>query len=304
VAIDGRINIQKLEVFDRVVRLGGISRAADQLEVAQPVVTEHIHSLERRLGVQLFEREGRRLVLTEAGRLAHGWCGDVLRRSREFDRDLVGLTDGLRATIVIGASMSIGSYDLPSVLAAFGRRQPGTMIRVDVQSAEQAVESTATGHNDLCVVVAESLPALTSLVVERIGSDELVIVAPAVGVTNEVELSLDDLADLPFVEAQDGSKRREFVDHQFKALGLTSRRAVMEFGHPEAMKAAVAHGVGVACLFRSAVRRELAAGDLRELSVEGVRIMGPVWLAHRRTRTLSLLHLELIADIRTYFADA
>jgi len=115
VTIDDRINLQKLQVFDCVVSLGGISRAADQLKVAQPVVTEHIQSLERRLGARLFEREGRRLVLTEAGRAAHEWCTDLLRRTREFDRELQGLADGLRGSIVIGTSMSTGSYELPTV---------------------------------------------------------------------------------------------------------------------------------------------------------------------------------------------
>jgi DNA-binding transcriptional LysR family regulator len=76
----------------------------------------------------------------------------------------------------------------------------------------------------------------------------------------------------------------------------------MEFGHPEAIKTAVASGVGVACLFRSAVRRELEAGELREIAVEGVHIAAPVWLVHRRNRTLSPVHTELIGEIRSYFA--
>ncbi len=177
-AIDDRINFQKLQVFDYVVGLGGISRAADQMKVAQPVVTEHIQSLERRLGARLFEREGRRLVLTEAGRLAHEWCTEMLRRTREFDRELQGLSDGLRGSIVIATSMSIGSYELPSLLSTFARRQPDVRIRVDVEGAEHAIEATLTGRNDLSVVAVQRPPALSSLVCEQIGSDELVIVAP------------------------------------------------------------------------------------------------------------------------------
>jgi DNA-binding transcriptional LysR family regulator len=293
VAIDDRINIQKLQVFDRVVSLGGISRAADQLHVAQPVVTEHIRSLERRLEAKLFEREGRRLVLTDAGRLAHEWCIDVLQRTREFDRELQGLAEGLRGTIVIGTSMSIGSYELPALLSAFARRQPDVRIRVDVESAEHAIEATVTGRNDLSVVAVQSPPALAALVSEQIGADEVVLVAPPAGVTASTEL--------PFVEAQDGSLRRVFIDKEFERLGLPARHAVMELGHPEAIKTAVASGVGVACLFRSAVRRELQSGELREIPVTDARIVAPVWLTHRRNRTMSPVHQELIAQIRSYF---
>lgn len=306
-AIDDRINLQKLQVFDCVVTLGGISRAADQLKVAQPVVTEHIQSLERRLGARLFEREGRRLVLTEAGRLAHEWCTDLLRRTREFDRELQGLADGLRGSIVIGTSMSTGSYELPSLLSTFGRRHPDVRIRVDVTDAEHALEATMAGRNDLSVVAVQSPPALPSLISEQLGADEVVLVAPRRGVTGQLGqleqlLTLPALAALPFVEAQAGSLRRMLIDSQFEALGLPSRRVVMEFGHPEAIKTAVASGVGVACLFRSAVRRELEAGELREIAVEGVHIAAPVWLVHRRNRTLSPVHTELISEIRSYFA--
>ena len=300
--IDDRINIQKLQVFDCVVSLGGISRAADQMKVAQPVVTEHIQSLERRLGARLFEREGRRLVLTEAGRAAHEWCTDVLRRTREFDRELQGLADGLRGSIVIGTSMSTGSYELPPLLSAFGRRYPDVRIRVDVTGAEHAIEATMTGRNDLSVVAVESPPALASLVSEQIGTDEVVLVAPPRGVTGEQMLTIKELAALPFVEAQGGSLRRIFIDSQFEAAGLPSRRVVMEFGHPEAIKTAVANAVGVACLFRSAVRRELENGELRELAVQGMHIAAPVWLVHRRNRTLSPVHTELMGQIRAYFA--
>ena len=303
-AIDDRINIQKLQVFDRVVGLGGISRAADQLKVAQPVVTEHIRSLERRLGARLFEREGRRLVLTDAGRLAHEWCADVLRLTREFDRELQGLADGLRGSIVVGTSMSIGSYELPALLSAFARRQPDVRIRVDVETAEHVIEATVTGRNDLSVVAIQSPPALAALISECIGSDELVLIAPPSGVPGSGLVTPGELARLPFVEAQDGSLRREFVDQQFEVLGLPARRAVMELGHPEAIKTAVLSGVGVAYLFRSAVRRELQAGELREIRIQDVHIAAPVWLVHRRNRTLSPVHQELISEVRSYFADS
>jgi DNA-binding transcriptional LysR family regulator len=304
VAIDDRINIQKLQVFDAVVNLGGISRAADQMKVAQPVVTEHIQSLERRLGAKLFEREGRRLVLTEAGRLAHQWCTDVLRRTREFDRELQGLSDGLRGSIVIGTSMSTGSYELPTLLSVFARRYPDVRIRVDVTGAEQAIEATITGRNDLSVVAVQGPPALASLVSEQIGVDEVVLVAPPRGVTAEQLLTIKELAELPFVEAQAGSLRRVFMDTQFEVAGLPSRRVVMEFGHPEGIKTAVANGVGVAPLFRSAVRRELETGELREIAVQGLHIAAPVWLVHRRSRILSPVHQELIVEIRSYFAGS
>lgn len=301
--IDQRISLQKLEVFDRVVTLGGVSRAAEALGVAQPVVTEHVRSLERRLGVQLFAKEGRGLLLTEGGRLVHDWCSDVLRRTHLLGRDLQSLSHGELGSIVVGTSMSIGSYELPAVMGTFGRRRPQVRIRVDIQDAERAIASTAGGTNDLCVVVVQDPPARGDLVAHRIGSDELVVVAPPQDLVGDGPLTPRDLAVLPFVEAQEGSLRRQFVDKQFAEMGLPPRTSVIEFGHPEAMKRAVAQGLGLACLFRSAVRRELGTGELREVEVTGVRFSGPVWLVHRKDRSFSPVHEELIGDIRRYFAD-
>ena len=104
--LDTRITLYKLEVFDLVVELGSVSRAADQLFVSQPVVTAHIRSLEQRIGGRLFYRKGRQLVLTEAGRAVHAWARDVLTHTHELSRHLDGLSDGSRGSVVLGASMS------------------------------------------------------------------------------------------------------------------------------------------------------------------------------------------------------
>jgi DNA-binding transcriptional LysR family regulator len=108
-ALDSRVTLHKLEVFSLVVELGGVSRAAEQLFVSQPVVSAHIRSLEQRVGARLFYREGRHLRLTEAGRAVHGWANDVLTHTRELSRHLDGLSDGTQGSVVVGASMSVGS---------------------------------------------------------------------------------------------------------------------------------------------------------------------------------------------------
>src|SRR6266487_757938 len=101
VSLDLRISLHKLDVLSRVVQLGGVSRAAEDLFVAQPVVTSHIRSLERRLDVVLFYREGRQFHLTDAGQIVHAWAQDVLTRTRELERDLGALSDGSTGNVVL-----------------------------------------------------------------------------------------------------------------------------------------------------------------------------------------------------------
>src|ERR1700760_5005074 len=84
---DNRITFQKLEILCLVVDLGGVTRAAEHLWVAQPVVTAHIRSLQERLGVTLFHREGRRTILTDAGQQVYQWAQDVLSRTEQMQRE-------------------------------------------------------------------------------------------------------------------------------------------------------------------------------------------------------------------------
>jgi DNA-binding transcriptional LysR family regulator len=297
-ALDRRISLHKLEVLSAVVRTGGVSRAAEALFVAQPVVSAHIRSLEERLGARLFYREGREMHLTEAGTAVHAWAEEVLVRTRELERYLGGLQDGRQGTIVLGASMSVGSYRLPPVLSRFRGSHPQVEVRLGISDTEHAVEDTRSGAFDFAVVVAAVSTDLPGLDATPIGEDEIVLVAAPDHEIAGRTLQIDDLRTLPFIEAPEGIIRRSFVDRQLRTLGIVQRNVVLQLGHPEAMKRATRERLGVALLFRSAVEDELAAGTLRELTVEGVDVSVPIFLVSRKGKTFSPVHEALIADIR------
>jgi DNA-binding transcriptional LysR family regulator len=300
VALDLRITLHKLEVFEHVVELGGMTRAAEQLFVAQPVVTAHIRSLEERLGARLFYREGRQMHLTEAGRAVHLWASDVLRRTRELERHLETLSDGRQGTIVLGSSMAVGGYLLPPVLAAFRRERPLIDIRLNILDSEHAIADTLAGDNDFAVVVKENDPATEALAAELVGAEEMMFVcAPDYDVADHV--TVEELARLPFVEAPQGLIRRTFVEREMHRIGIFDRTIAIELGHAEAMKQATRAGMGIAVLSRGSVASELARGELREVTVEAVELRAPIYLVHRKDKLFTPVHADLIDAIRTLF---
>src|SRR3954469_13917810 len=296
--LDSRITLYKLEVFDLVVQCGGVSRAADQLFISQPVVTEHIRSLEERIGARLFYRQGRQLVLTEAGRAAHAWARTVLTHTRELSRQLGGLSDGRRGSIVVGASMSIGSYVLPPILVRFKRERPLADIVCNVSDSEREIVATEAGENDFAVVIQEQEPQQGGLAAKKLPDEPLVVVAAPDAEPRESSMTVERLASVPSVESPAGLGRRRLVEAQLTKLGIAQRNVVMELGHPEAMKRAAMGGLGVTLQFRSVVADDLAAGRLREIEVVDATLSVPVFLVYRKGKLLSTIQHDLIESIR------
>jgi DNA-binding transcriptional LysR family regulator len=302
-ALDSRITLHKLEVFEHVVELGGVSRAAEQLRVAQPVVSAHIRSLEERLGAQLFYREGRRMHLTEAGQAVHVWASDVLRRTRELERHLENLSGGSQGTVVLGASMALGCYVLPPLLTEFRNRRPSVDICLNIIDTEHALSATRAGDNDFAVVVSETDPASDQLAAELIGVEGLEFVCAPDSAIPGV-LTVAELSELPFVEAPHGLIRRSFVENEMHRIGLFDRKIAIELGHAEAMKAATRAGLGIGVLSSTSVAGELARGELRRIEVAGVELEAPVYLVHRKDKLFIPVQQDLMAMIRELFGSS
>lgn len=295
--LDQRISLQKLEVFCLVVDLDGVSRAAEHLFVAQPVVSAHLRTLQERLGAQLLYRDGRRMRLTEAGEAAYAWAKEVLSRREELSRELDGLVDGRVGHSVIGSSMSVGSYVLPPILARFRRSHPGARIVLDISDPERALRAVELGRCDFAIVMSDRPPDPRAFTVEQVGHEELVLVA-GLDASSPSRITPKELQAMPFVCSPAGLTRRRLVDRALAPLGLEQRNVVLEMGHPEAMKRAVRDGLGVALLPRSSVADEVDSSLLREVAVEGLEAVVPVYLVHRCGKRFSPLQRELIDAIR------
>lgn len=300
--LDTRISLQKLEILCLVVELGGVTRAAEHMFVAQPVVTAHLRSLEQRLGVTLFTRSGRHLELTEAGERVHAWASETLTRARTMYREVQGLADGKRGAAFIVASMSVGSYVLPSVLTAFHKARPHATVSLAIREQESVLRAVEQGECDFGIVVADAPPEVPALQSEVLASEEVLLVAAPDGPPRTATIKLTDLWTVPIVGPPQGSVRRKLVDRALDDLGAHPYHAVLELGHPEAMKRAARDGLGGALLFRSAVQEELERGELRHVPFEDVTPTVPIYAVQRRDKRLSTLQAGLLDAIRAALA--
>src|SRR5467141_3215060 len=252
---------RQFEVFLAVAKAGSFRAAAEAMHLSQPALSQHVAEVERELGTRLFDRLGRKVALTEAGRVleehAHRLFAS-LASAREAVADLSGLR---RGSLVLGASTTPGIYVLPGVIAAFQKTYPGVALSLRIANSA-LIEEQIRGHP---LRLGEDCVAAGLL-------DELVlIVPPSHPWARRREIQPSQLEGERLLVREEGSATRQVTERALQRAG-GHIKASMELGHTEAIKQAVMAGLGVAFVSRHSIRGELAAGQLHALRLRGLRI--------------------------------
>lgn len=281
------MNLYHLRVFLKVAEYEHITRASEELVLSQPAVTKIIQSLEHEVGMELVERQGRRIVLTYAGRVLHSYARRLFALEREMEDALANLRDADAGEITLAANTTTGVYLLPSIVARFRRRYPHVQLHVTILNSSEIVEAILNWALDFGLVEGDPALLPSELRVEVFTYDELILVASPNHRWQGVEaLEPEVLRSGELLLREQGSGIREVIEH-----ALLQHRVKVEpllvLPDNEAIKQMVINGVGVAILSARAVQRELAAGDLVRLPITGVELHAQISLARRVDKQLS-----------------
>ena len=281
----GRLTLRQFEVFLAVARAGSFRRAADTLHLSQPALSQHVRELEEELGARLFDRLGRTVVLTEAGRLLEE---HALRLFATLDgaRDAVGELLGLkRGSLLIGGSTTPGIYVLPSLMAAFQARYPGIRVALRIANSRVIEERVRANELDLGVVGGHVLGPGERCLTAGLLDELVLVVPPAHPWAGRGSVRPEQLADERLLMREEGSATRQVTERTLQQAGVKFRMA-MELDHTEAIKQAVMAGLGVAFVSVHAVKEELTAGRLRVLRLRGLPIRRHFHVIHHEARAL------------------
>lgn len=264
------MNLHWLRIFTAVVEHGGFSRAASAIHISQPAVSKAVRQLEDRVGIPLLERGAREITLTEAGRVLYGHARTIFAVERTAESELRALQGIERGLLRVGASTTIATYLLPPLLGAFARRYPGVELRLRSANTEDIVRCLCAYELDVALVEGPVTDPRVEAVAWR--EDELVVIAPpSHPLAPRGEVRAAELEGELFLVREPGSGTREVVRVALEARGFAPGRT-LELGSTEAIKQAVAAGVGVAIVSRAATRDQLAAGTLVLLPVPELAI--------------------------------
>ncbi|HEX9015916.1 MAG TPA: LysR family transcriptional regulator [Chloroflexota bacterium] len=276
------MNFEQLRSFSAVATEGGFSRAARALYLTQSTISMQVAALEKEIGVRLFERLGRRVVLTDAGRSMLGYSSRILaliESSRVAMADFRGLAAG---ELRVGASFTIGNYLIPEVLGEFRRRHTGVRVVLEIAATPHIAAEIAAGKLDLALVEASVDDA--DIAASPFFTDELVvIVPPSHAWAGRKAVHASELATEPFIEREPGSGTREIVRQRLAERGVAVR-PVLEMGSPEAIKSAVRAGLGLAIVSRATAELELRTGLLVALGIDGVSMTRPFLAIQHRDK--------------------
>jgi DNA-binding transcriptional LysR family regulator len=254
------LNPDHLRTFVEVVEHGSFSAAAQRLSLTQPAVSQHVRELERRLGVRVIERAGKRAQPTAAGE-------ELLRHARQIEAALgqacaamASHRDEVIGRVRLGTGATACIYLLPTVLRRLHQRFPRVEIVVKTGNTPDILRSLEDNALDVALV---TLPAPgRTFDVTPVIDDELVALFPAEGRRPPQVATPSFLSERPVVLYEPGGKARRVIDDWFLRAGL-SLRPVMELGSVEAIKRLVAAGLGCAVLPRIAVVGSGRSGQLR-----------------------------------------
>jgi len=255
-----------LEQFLAVAEAQSLSRAALSLGLTQSGLSRQIASLESRLNVRLFERTGRGVVLTQAGRELLPYAQSILKQAREAESRLADMRRMPSGRVVIGVTPTVAQMVTAPLIAASRERYAGISLLVMESSAAVIGEWLAEGRADLGVCYAPPEQFGAALDGEKLLDDTLGLVSRVAALSSSsgsAPISLREAARLPLILPSGSNGMRKRLDAEAEASGIRLN-VVMEVDSPAAIYAAVSSGVGHTVLPCLSARAE---AELRRLTV-------------------------------------
>jgi DNA-binding transcriptional LysR family regulator len=279
------MDTRQLAAFCAVVERRSFSQAAERLGVTQPAVSLQVRALEKRLGAQLLDRSGRRVVPTEAGlRLYRGAQRLLALEEQLLANVAVDGASELGGTLQIGASTGPGGIVLAQLLCEFQAANPALHVKLSVFDTQTVVELVA--ERSLEVGVVGAARRHRGVVFEPFFRDQVILACPPGHAFSGRTVDIDDLRRETLIVMQEGAGVRQLIEDELPRAGTRLRDldVRLELGLQESVTTAVRAGYGVTFISRSAVEPDLEAGTLTEARVRGLDLEREIHLVRASGR--------------------
>lgn len=264
----------KITTFIWAAKLNSFTKAAQMLNLTQPAVTQHIKQLEGHYKVNLFNKVGRQIHLTEEGELLFEYAKEIEANSLFIERTLHNKS-ALNKRYNVGTTLTIGEFVLPHILGQYKIQHENIDVIVHVYNTDENLKRLTSGELDLSIV--EGLFDKSRFKYKKMRDDELVLVAsPASTFARKGKVSLEDVAySGKLILRENGSGTRRVFENKMTEIGLSlaDLKVYMEVGSIGAIKSLVQANLGYTVVSREAVKKEVREGLLVVVPIQGIKIM-------------------------------
>ena len=279
--------MRQLQIFEAIVRNGSFTRAAEELFLTQPTVSMQTKKLTDAFGLPLLTQIGRQVRPTEAGEIVYSTIREMFDSLNNLDAALAEI-QGLKRGRLRLAVVSTAKYVAPELLGKFNDLYPNIELSLKVSNRDRVLERMSSHEDDL-YIMGQVAHEFEDVEVYPFAPNPLAVVAPKDhDLTQRSQISLQELAETPFILREPGSGTRDATLKVFENANIRPR-IKMELGSSEAIKHAVLAGLGLSVLSLHSMTLEGPQGPLALLDVNGFPIMRQWFIVHPKGRSLSLV---------------
>ncbi|WP_071394839.1 LysR family transcriptional regulator [Bacillus tuaregi] len=291
---------QQLHVFVTVVEMENFSRAAEELHMTQPAVSQYIQSIERTMGTKLLERSNKFVRLNKAGEIVYHHAKEILGLYTKMHYLIDDLTNKTSGPLSIGASYTFGEYVLPYVIAKMHKKYPMIIPTITIGNTKEVANLVLGNQLDVGIVEGELKDK--HLVIEPFAEDSMYLVtSPKHRLAQKNgEISISELEEETWIVRENGSGTREVTEEMFRLCGMIPKNT-LEFGSTQLIKESVEAGLGISILSHWAIRKECSMGTLNIINVKQLPILRKFSVVLRspfQTKALNVF-LELLREGKT-----
>jgi DNA-binding transcriptional LysR family regulator len=264
------MDMKHLETFCKVAELESFSRAGEVIYLTQPTVSGHIASLEQTVGFKLFDRLGRRVSLTNGGKVFYHYAKEILKLRDEARNAVYEFSHLIKGRIMIGGSTIPGEYFLPRVMGRFQEKTRGISISLVIADSQDIIDRLLAGEIEVGVVGmrfdgkrVDAYPLF---------QDRVIIIASTQHpLASRKEVSWEELRTAPLLIREKGSGTRKTFEEYVRAAGyhVDDLNIIGEVGSSTAVKEGVKGGIGLGIISDIAVHDEIEGGKIQEIILRG-----------------------------------
>lgn len=290
------MEISHLKAFYQVAISGSFSKAAEVLFISQPALSRQVAALEKELDCQLFSRQSRKVVLTDAGRRLLVYVEKIISLSNRAKKEMMELNNLNTGELTLGASTTIANYLLPSILALYQQKYPGIDIYLKVNNSRQIAEMVSEGKVDIGLVAGEV--HVQGLFQEQFAEDELYLVVSKNHRFIEIDnLTSKQLNQETFLCREDGADTQRLLDSLLANSNVTLQKK-LTLGATEAIKRGVINNMGVAFLSKYTFEYEFQLDLL--MPIKEISMKRPLLMIYPKGTRLSPASLAFSALVKKY----